>query len=277
MSIHLVVIDALNLIRRVYAAQTQAQDSVPKNKTESQAQFDIEIKRTSRICCQALTKIIQAQHPTHIVAVFDKLNNQQDRGWRSRLLPSYKADRKPMPEKLKQGMDEIQNAFWQLDVDSLLSSDDEADDLIATLAKKVEQHQENVTIVSTDKGYCQLLSPNIAIWDYFQQRHLDKTFVHKEFGVRVDQLPDYWGMVGISSSKIPGIAGIGPKTARLLLATYPNLEAIIQSPDLDPKYAKKIIPNQEMALVSRAVSYLKTDVELGFNLKDIRYHESHKD
>lgn len=265
MAINLVIIDALNLIRRIHAAQHgKTEDSTVDAKTE--------IQKTSHTCCQALRKIIQASQPSHIIAVFDYYDSINHRGWRSRILPSYKEDRKPMPETLHQGLEQIQDDFWKMGVDSLLSDGDEADDLIATLAMKMAEHNEKVTIVSTDKGYCQLLtSPHIFIRDYFQQRWLDTAFVQEKYGVTPKQLPDYWGLAGISSSKVPGVTGIGPKAAQELLTSYPDLETILQAEDLPEKYAKKIQPNQEQALASRSVSYLKTDIELGFNLKDIRY------
>ncbi|MEL6115489.1 flap endonuclease Xni [Photobacterium sp. SP02] len=253
MSIHLVVIDALNLIRRVHAAQPGEPD----------------IANTSKVCCQALGKIIAISQPTHIVAVFD--HHGDDRGWRAELLPNYKEGRKPMPPELQAGMEQIQDDFMALGVDSLLSDGDEADDLIATLALKVADHGGQVTIVSTDKGYCQLLRPTVMIRDYFQQRWLDSPFIAKEFGVRPEQLPDYWGLAGISSSKIPGVPGIGPKAACELLQHYPDLDSILSADDLPEKWRKKIEPNQDSARASKAVARLKTDLELGFNLQDIRF------
>lgn len=102
-------------------------------------------------------------------------------------------------------------AFEQRGVCCWVSSGNEADDLAATLAVKVTQAGHQATIVSTDKGYCQLLSPTLRIRDYFQKRWLDAPFIEKEFGVLPQQLPDYWGLAGISSSKVPGVAGIGEK------------------------------------------------------------------
>jgi 5'-3' exonuclease len=193
MAIHLVIIDALNLIRRVHAAQPGQPD----------------VDNTARVCCQALQKIINSTEPSHIVAVFD--HNSNDRGWRAELLPHYKEGRKPMPPELLTGMNIIQDAFMAIGIDSLLSDGDEA--------------------------------------------------------------TDYWGLAGISSSKIPGIAGIGPKAAVELLSLYPNLDAILTATDLAPKWQKKITGNEETARASKAVASLKTDLELGFNLQDIRYHD----
>ncbi len=144
MAIHLVIIDAMNLIRRVHAAQGNDED----------------IAATSRVCCHAIDKIISLSEPSHMVAVFD--SPHQHRGWRADLLPDYKAGRSPMPEALEKGLDDIQEAFWLKGIDSLLSVGDEADDMIATLATKLASRGEQVTIISTDKGYCQLLQPTIV-------------------------------------------------------------------------------------------------------------------
>ncbi len=252
MSIHLVIIDALNLIRRVHSAQPDPND----------------IPRTIETTSRTLRRILSEAQPTHIIAVFD--HHLQDRGWRAEILPTYKQNRKPMPEPLLHGLDTIQQAWWELGIDSLLSDGDEADDLVATLAVKVAQHNEKVTIISTDKGYCQLLSPTLQIRDYFQNRWLDAPFIAKEFGVEPNQLADYWGLTGVSSSQIPGIPGIGPKAAKEILGQYHDIEQAYAAPELATKYRKKFDEHIEMARVCKQVAMLKTDIELGFNLQDIR-------
>ncbi len=255
MSIHLVIIDALNLIRRVHSAQPDPTD----------------IERTINTTTRTLQRIINESEPTHIIAVFD--HHLQDRGWRAELLPSYKEGRKPMPEPLQQGLDAIQQAWWELGIDSLLSEGDEADDLVATLACKVANHNEKVTIISTDKGYCQLLSPTLQIRDYFQHRWLDAPFIENEFGVKPSQLADYWGLTGVSSSQVPGVAGIGPKAAKEILTQFSNIEEAFASEELAPKYRKKLDEHIEMARICKQISTLKTDIELGFNLQDIRFNK----
>lgn len=253
MSIHLVIIDALNLIRRVHAVQPDPSD----------------IDRTIQTTTRTLHRILDEAKPTHIIAVFD--HHEQDRGWRGKILPEYKQNRKPMPQPLMEGLEKIQDAWWQLGIDSLLSEGDEADDLVATLAVKVASHNEKVTIISTDKGYCQLLSPTLQIRDYFQHRWLDAPFVEQEFGVKPEQLADYWGLTGISSSQVPGVAGIGPKAAKEILTQFNDIETAYASQELVAKYRKKLDAHIEMARKCKQVAALKTDIELGFNLQDIRY------
>ena len=108
-----------------------------------------------------------------------------------------------MPENLQQEMPQLREAFAELGVASWHSPGNEADDLAATLAAGVAGGGHQVTIVSTDKGYCQLLAPNVQIRDYFQKRWLDMPFVQQEFGVQPQQLPDYWGWRGSAAARSP--------------------------------------------------------------------------
>ncbi|MEF1283888.1 MULTISPECIES: flap endonuclease Xni [unclassified Vibrio] len=253
MSIHLVIIDALNLIRRVHSAQPDPND----------------IARTISTTSRTLHRILSESKPTHIIAVFD--HHLQERGWRAEILPEYKQNRKPMPEPLLKGLESIQDAWWKIGIDSLLSEGDEADDLVATLAMKVANHNEKVTIVSTDKGYCQLLSPTLQIRDYFQHRWLDEPFIENEFGVKSKQLADYWGLTGISSSQVTGVPGIGPKAAKEILNQFEDIEQAYASEALPAKYRKKLDEHIESARRCKQIAALKTDIELGFNLQDIRF------
>ncbi len=253
---HLLIIDALNLIRRVHAVQlNQSNDPVAQ------------ISATRETIKHAVRKLLSITAPTHVVAVFDA----EQTGWRHDIYPQYKANRKPMPDSLQQALTLIQDDLWELNVDSLLTEQDEADDLIATLAIKMSAQQQQVTIISTDKGYCQLLTPYIQIRDYFNKRWLDQEFIDDKFGVQPQQLADYWALVGISGSHLAGVAGVGPKTATQLLNQHPNLDAIYASKELKPKLREKLDAHKEMAYITQQLAQLKIDIPLGFNLKDLRY------
>lgn len=248
MAIHLLIVDALNLIRRIHAVQGSP---------------------CADTCLHALQQLIVHSQPTHAVAVFD--DEARNQSWRHQRLPDYKAGRSPMPENLHAEMDNIRSVFEQHGVRCWGSAGNEADDLAATLAVKVASAGHQATIVSTDKGYCQLLSPTIRIRDYFQKRWLDAPFIAQEFGVTPQQLPDYWGLAGISSSKVPGVAGIGPKSATELLAQFPTLEAIYQHlDDVPEKWRKKLSEHQEMAFICRDIATLQTDIQLDGNLQQLR-------
>ena len=246
--IHLLIVDALNLIRRIHAVQGSP---------------------CADACLHALAQLILHSQPTHAVAVFD--DEARSESWRHQRLPDYKAGRAPMPDTLHAEMDSLRRAFEQRGVRCWSSPGNEADDLAATLAVKVAAAGQQATIVSTDKGYCQLLSPTIQIRDYFQKRWLDAPFISAEFGVRPEQLPDYWGLAGIGSSKVPGVAGIGPKSATELLSQFPTLEALYQQLDAVPeKWRKKLAEHREMAFICREVATLRTDLQLDGNLQQLR-------
>ncbi|EHM48986.1 MAG: flap endonuclease Xni [Yokenella regensburgei] len=248
MAVHLLIVDALNLIRRIHAVQGSP---------------------CAETCLHALEQLLVHSQPTHAVAVFD--DEARSHGWRHQLLPDYKAGRPPMPDTLHDEMPSLRAAFEARGIRCWASEGDEADDLAATLAVKVAKAGHQATIVSTDKGYCQLLSPTVRIRDYFQKRWLDAPFIASEFGVNPQQLPDYWGLAGISSSKIPGVAGIGPKSATQLLSEFPTLEALYENLEAVPeKWRKKLVEHREMAFICRQVAQLKTDLTLDGNLQQLR-------
>lgn len=178
MALHLVIVDALNLIRRLHAVQGSP---------------------CVEGCMAALRQILGHAHPTHAVAVFD--GEARHQGWRHQLLPDYKSGRPPMPDDLQAEMPALLEAFRAAGVSCWIAGEDEADDLAATLAVKMAQAGHQATIVSTDKGYCQLLAPEIRIRDYFQKRWLDLPFIEAEFGVAPQRLPDYWGCAASAAVK----------------------------------------------------------------------------
>lgn len=248
MTIHLLIVDALNLIRRIHAAQ-----GTPCVKN----------------CLSALEQLLNHSQPTHAVAVFD--NEVGSKNWRHGILTDYKAGRQPMPDALQQEMPAIRQAFVSRGICCWHSEGNEADDIAATLAVKVTRSGHRATIVSTDKGYCQLLAPDLAIRDYFQKRWLDAPFIDKAFGVKPEQLADYWGLAGISSSHIPGVPGMGPKSAAPLIQQFSTLEALYQRLDEVPdKWRKKLAQYRDQAFACRQVARLKTDLLLDGNLQQLR-------
>lgn len=272
MSTHLVLIDALNLIRRIYAVQErpfvqhkmQLNDELAK-KTQQQVLFNTQIA-----CTKALDKILKHQQASHALAVFDS----QQPCWRYKLYAGYKKGRKKMSSHLADDLPTIQDAFLQLGVDSLVSEEDEADDLIATLATKMALYGQHVTIVSTDKGFLSLLNPTIHVYDYFNRRYLNEQHVKDKFDIKPTQLIDLWTLTGDSTNKIPGVAGIGQITAASLLNQYGSLSAIIKSNEIKPTIKEKLNNSIEQMALSRKLLTLKQNIPLGFNLKDLRLEAS---
>ncbi|MCJ8294872.1 MAG: flap endonuclease Xni [Colwellia sp.] len=268
MAAHLILIDALNLIRRVYAVQErpfmqikQQHGDELSTSTQEQVLFN-----TQKNCVNALVKIINQHEPTHALAVFDS----QQPCWRYQLFDGYKKGRKKMPDHLAQKLTSIQDAFMEQGVDSLTSDEDEADDLIATLAVKMAFHGQKVTIISTDKGFLSLLSPNIYLYDYFNRRYLDEEHVQSKFNVKSSQLIDFWTLTGDNTNKIEGVSGIGQVNAAKLLNQYGSLKATLNATDLKSSLKDKLINSTEQMDLARKLLTLKQDIPLGFNLKDIR-------
>ncbi len=264
MNVHLVLIDALNLIRRIYAVQERPflLNNELADSTKQQVLFN-----TQQAVVNAVKKIIEQQEPTHILAVFDSIAPC----WRYDIYPDYKKGRKKMPDHLANHLPLIQDELMELNVDSLIPENDEADDLIATLATKVSLRNQNVTIVSTDKCFLSMLSPNICVNDYFNRRYLDNNYVREKFNVCPEQLIDLWTLTGDSTNKIPGVPGIGQITASDLLNEYGTLTTIISATDLKASITKKLTDHQNDMELSRKLLTLKTDIPLGFNLRDIRF------
>ena len=268
MSAHLVLIDALNLIRRIYAVQERPfvqskhhSDGELAEKTQQQVLFN-----TQQACTKALNSILIHQQASHALVVFDS----QAPCWRYKLYPEYKKGRKKMPSYLADELTNIQDAFLQLGVDSLIPEEDEADDLIATLATKMALHGQHVTIISTDKGFLSLLNPHIHVYDHFNRRYLDEKYVKDKFDVKPTQLIDLWTLTGDSTNKIPGVAGIGQITASSLLNAHGSISAILQSDNIKATIQEKLSGCEEQMILSKKLLTLKQNIPLGFNLKDIR-------
>mgnify|MGYP000379602522 CR=1 FL=1 len=269
MTMHVVLIDALNLIRRIYAVQERP---FLLNKKELADEYLAEstkqqvLANTLQACSLALNKILSQTQASHALAIFDSENPC----WRYQLYPDYKKGRKKMPEYLANALTKIQDEFMQQNVDSLISTEDEADDLIATLAVKVAKRGRKVTIISTDKGFLSLLNQSITIYDYFNRRYLNEEYVKDKFKVNSEQLIDYWMLTGDSTNKIPGISGIGQVTASSLLNQYQSLTTLLADENLKESIKNKLILAKEQLDITKQLLTLKKDIPLGFNLKDIR-------
>ncbi|KJZ10354.1 5'-3' exonuclease [Marinomonas sp. S3726] len=251
------IIDGLNLIRRLYAALEKEMDPVRR------------IERTQSTSIDALSRLLHQFDPDYAVVVFD--SNSQT--WRHRAFPEYKLGRIPMDDILLNAMPEFAKLFRFNKVPALRLSGWEADDLIATLAFKAAQNDIKSYIISTDKGFTQLLGDtNILQYDYFARLGYDKEWVYEKYGVSAEMLGDYWALVGDTTNKIPGVKGIGPKTAVKVLAQANTVEAIYQNLDtFEPKMKQMLEGGLEQCKLSRSLALLKTDVEIGVKLSQLKY------
>ena len=216
-----------------------------------------------------LFKILDEEKPQYLTVAFDV----HAPTFRHEAFADYKGTRHAMPDELREGLADLQDAFWECGVDALLSQTDEADDLIATLASGIAQHGASATIISTDKGFCQLICPQIRVRDYFNKRWLDAAFVQQQYGVAPTQLVDFWALTGIGGSNIKGVPGIGPKTATQLLQQYGDLAAMLEACEREEatRPLLKLRQHREEALLAQRLVRLQHDIPLGFNLREIRY------
>ena len=251
----LLLVDALNLIRRVYAAQP-GEDGAER----------AEGARLSSV--QSLRRALRQSPPTHAVCVFDG----EGRSWRHELDPGYKQGHAPMPEALRDALDGYREAFREIGVASLGFPGLEADDVIATIAVKTAAAGATVIALSTDKIFGELLPAGIRVRDHFRGRDIDAAGVMKKFGVRPDQLADFLALAGDRGNNIPGVPGIGPKSAASLLARFATLEVALRSADeVEGRLGERLREHAEAARLCRRLVGLRTDLELGTNLSELRY------
>ncbi|RCU48850.1 flap endonuclease Xni [Corallincola luteus] len=255
----IILLDGMNMVRRIYAACSRHSEHNALEQTLSR-------------CTQTLNRVVKQHRPTHALCVFD--GDQPN--WRRDLLANYKISRKGMPSALKLGLEQIQEAFWQMGVDSLLSESDEADDLIATLSSK-SCHHADVIIISTDHGFGQLLSPQVHQWDCFARQFLDINFYQQRYQLHPHQLPLFNALVGSNSHDIKGIKGVGAKTASSLLNRYTTIDALLRADDIPEKISLKLHEQQEKLHTNFKILTYRTEIPLGFSMSDIRYQRASHD
>ncbi|UTW00852.1 flap endonuclease Xni [Marinomonas rhizomae] len=256
----LLIIDGLNLIRRLYAALESEQDSTRR------------IERTQSIAVEALAKLTDQFSPSYAVVVFDS----NGKTWRHRVFPEYKLGRVPMDDTLLDSLPDFAKVFRFNHLPCLRIDGWEADDLIATLAVKAASRDVKSYIVSTDKGFTQLLGDDrILQYDYFAKLGYDKIWVPGKYGVEPEQLTDYWALVGDTTNRIPGVKGIGPKTALSIISSFPTIEEIYANlPTFSERIQSMLADGYEQCLLSRSLVALKIDVEVGVRLSQLRYIKS---
>ncbi|MCB5160679.1 5'-3' exonuclease H3TH domain-containing protein [Marinomonas algarum] len=260
MNKRLLIIDGLNLIRRQYAALESEPDPARR------------IERTQSIAVDALSKLTHQFDPHYAVVVFDS----NGKTWRHHVFPEYKLGRVPMDDVLLDALPEFAKAFRFNHLPCLRLDGWEADDLMATLAIKAAQNDIISYIVSTDKGFTQLLdNDRILQYDYFAKLGYDKQWVPGKYGVQAEQLTDYWALVGDTTNKIPGIKGIGPKTAVGIIEQHASLEDIYANlSSFSERIQSMLVGGYEQCLLSRTLVALKTDVDIGVRLSQLRYCKS---
>ncbi|MFN7039408.1 MAG: 5'-3' exonuclease H3TH domain-containing protein, partial [Alphaproteobacteria bacterium] len=211
-----------------------------------------------------LMKLIGEIKATHIAVIFDS----GKKTFRNDLYPKYKAHRPPVPEDLIPQFSIVREAAQALNLTIIEQEGYEADDIIATLARKALSIDETVTIVSSDKDLMQLVNHQIRMYDPVKSKIIGEKEVIEKFGVGPDKVVDVLSMIGDASDNIPGIPGIGPKGAAELINQFNSLEEVIKrSSEIKQNRKREIVENNiELALLSKKLVSLHDQVPLDFTL-----------
>lgn len=199
--------------------------------------------------------------------------------FRNEFFPEYKATRPELPPELKPQFDLIHEAVEALNLRWLQMEGYEADDLIATYADLALKEGKDVTIVSADKDLMQLIRPGVEFYDGMKNRFFTPEDVKEKFGVYPDRVTDVQALAGDSTDNIPGIPGIGLKTAAELVNMFGSLEGVLEhaAEIKQNKRRELVMAHKEDALISQKLVTLKPDVPVELPLKDLRCMAPHQD
>lgn len=175
-----------------------------------------------------LAELLERRQPRHVAVAFDESHG---RGLRQRIYPAYKSNREPAPLALRRQFALCRQLCRELGVAEFASEEYEADDLIGTLATRCRVEGLPVTIVSCDKDLAQLIGPQDVFWDYAGAREYRYGEIAARFGVRPERMADYLALCGDGVDNIPGVPGVGRKTAARLVAAFDSLEELFASPE----------------------------------------------
>jgi DNA polymerase I len=223
-----------------------------------------------------LLRYLAEETPTHLALAFDE---SLTTCFRNDIYPDYKAQRELPPEELEQQFVDCRRVAEALGVACYADKRYEADDFIGTLCSQLVSKGHRVVVTTVDKDLAQLVSDRVEFYDWTAGQRLGPAEVFEKLGVRPEQVPDYLGLMGDAVDNIPGVAGVGQKTARALLEAYPDLEAIYE--DLDGvsalplrgagSLAKKLHTQREMAYLSRQLATLATDAPAKALLRELSW------
>ena len=232
--------------------------------------------------CSMLFKLLEdskskenQQRPSHFAVIFDSARNT----FRNEIYRDYKANRSEAPDDLVPQFEYIRKSVLAFNLPSVELINYEADDLIATYVDKILANGAKVTIVSSDKDLMQLYKKDVRIFDPMKNKFISYVDVKNKFGVDPDKIVDVQSLAGDSSDNVPGVPGIGIKTAAELINKYGNLEKLLKSAKeiKQNKRRETLIENKDKALISKKLVTLKHDAPIEKDLSEFRLKEIDKD
>jgi len=215
--------------------------------------------------CSMLFKLLEDSRsddsihkPTHFAVIFDSAR----KNFRNDIYKEYKANRAEAPDDLAPQFDYIRKSVKAFNLPSVELINYEADDLIATYSKQIIEAGAKVTIISSDKDFMQLVSDGVRLYDPMKSKVLGEKEVIEKFGVKPNKVIDVQSLAGDSSDNVPGVPGIGIKTASELINKYKSLDTLLKNAEEIPQNKRRetLLANKDKAILSRKLVTLKDDV-----------------
>ena len=222
-----------------------------------------------------LMKLVEETDADHIAVLFDTAR----RTFRNDIYPAYKAHRPPPPDELIPQFALVREATRALNIAAVEMAGYEADDLIATYTRQAREAGAEVTIVSSDKDLMQLVGEGVTMRDAMKNRDIGPEQVREKFGVGPDRVIDVQALAGDSSDNVPGVAGIGVKTAAALINEYGDLDTVLARAGeiKQPKRRQALIEQAGKARISRDLVTLRDDVPVTETIDSFAVREPEAD
>ena len=214
-----------------------------------------------------LLKLLKEHQPEYLAAILDR----PEPTFRHKIYSEYKANREKMPDNLALQIPYIKDIIRALNIPAIEKQGYEADDIIGTLARQAEKDSIDAVIISGDKDMCQLVSHGITILDTSKSAVVDSEAVKEKYGIGPEKIIDFLGLTGDSSDNVPGVPGIGPKTAQSLITQFGSMDGIYENLDsiTKKKLKESLIQFKEQAYLSRRLVTIDTGVSLGTTWKEL--------
>src|ERR1700751_4281691 len=259
---HVFLIDGSGFIFRAYYARARSSDPLFQRKSDGM------ITEVVTLFSNMLDKYRRETDADHMAVIFDA----SGASFRNRIYDQYKANRREMPDDLRLQLEHVRRAAAAFDICQIELPDFEADDLIATYARHAVEAGAKVTILSSDKDLMQLVGPDVTMRDPMTDRPIAEAEVREKFGVGPDKMIDVQALCGDSTDNVPGVPGIGVKTAAELINAYGDLETLLARANeiKQPKRREALIENEAKARLSKELVKLDNKVPLPCPLATLR-------
>ncbi len=225
--------------------------------------------------CNMLWKLLRdlkdEDKPTHLAVIFDK----SEKTFRTEMYPDYKAHRPEPPDDLRPQFKYVREAVQAFDLPCLEQDGFEADDLIATYVRQASEAGATATIVSSDKDLMQLVTDRVIMFDSMKDKKIGRAEVIEKFGVPPEKVIEVQSLIGDSTDNVPGVPGIGVKTAAQLIGEYGDLETLLaRAPEIkQEKRRQSLIEHAQAARLSKKLVTLDDHVKLDTPIGDLAVHE----